>query len=783
MLRLFYFFTYSYTTFINSHLAALYNAVMALKLNLKSVLLYAAYALITVALNSVVPKVPLSLGVCFSMLICGTNAIITPLIYVLASVITLDWITMLLSLFEGGFLTLIVFLYRRTGRKIRAEAAAYAVIALGPFVAFSKWGQGGFYVIDNPYILKGVAAGVCIAFIFFAFRTVYALLFRLCRCRLKSDELLCIAIFFAVAGVGVRNLIGSYAYLCLCAAITAFSVRLTKNAAATLIALVAALPQTVVSLDLNFITAAVVIAAVTLLFCSLGRFAPAFAALACTALHLFLLGCFKNGALISVAYSLLLFILCFITALPSEKSVANLRSLLTLKKVLPRTEEVRCKEELSEKLYRMSDVFREISCAFNALDEGPDEAAMKRRMLAETKQRACSSCPKKEICKTSGVYKGFAALIDAGCLKGKVGFIDLSADVTRNCKNPSDLTEIVNKLLYEYRKATLEAENAKNGRRLLAEQAKGVAEVLKARAVEFCRESDDFSAAEKKLAAALSANGITCPELKIVGNGTKEIFLTLVGNADFTHVKKCVEDALGERFMLKSKTVYNSEKRAYVLTKPPRYDAAFGVAYAVKNGECVSGDTHSVIKINEHSFLMALSDGMGSGEYAGKVSSTAISLIESFCRSQMPQDVMLDTINKLLCFNRDERFTCIDAATVDLNTLSASFVKIGSPVGLIVRKGEIKVLESHSLPLGILDNLHPATSREQLKKNDIIVFMSDGITSCFDGVGELYEFIGRLKPLNPQALADDILAAAKKRVIGTPDDMTVLCVRIYEKRD
>ena len=120
---------------------------------------------------------------------------------------------------------------------------------------------------------------------------------------------------------------------------------------------------------------------------------------------------------------------------------------------------------------------------------------------------------------------------------------------------------------------------------------------------------------------------------------------------------------------------------------------------------------------------------------------------------------------------------------MDLNTLSASFVKIGSPVGLIVRKGEIKVLESHSLPLGILDNLHPATSREQLKKNDIVVFMSDGITSCFDGVGELYEFIGRLKPLNPQALADDILAAAKKRVIGTPDDMTVLCVRIYEKRD
>ncbi len=757
---------------------------MAFKLNLKSLLMYSAYALTTVALNSVAPKVPLSLGVCFSMLICGTNVIITPIVYVLTSVITLDWITMLLSLFEAGFLTLIVLLYRRTGKKIRAEAIAYIIIALGPFVAFSRWdGTPYLYITDNVYILKGAAAAITAVFLLFAFRTVYALLFRVCRCKLKSDELLCIAVFFAVTGVGVRNLIGNYAYICVCAAITAFCVRLTKSASCTLVALVAALPQAAVCLDLNYITAAFVIAVVALLFCSLGRFAPALAVLVCSALHLFLLGCFTQGTVAAVLYALLLFTLCIITALPTDKWVENLRSLLTLNKVLPRTEEVRCKEEVSEKLYRMSEVFREIACAFTALDDGPDQTAMKRRMLTETKQRACTGCPKLEACKKSGVYRGFADLIEAGCLKGKVGFIDLTADVTRNCKKPSDLTDIVNKLLYEYRKATLEAENAKNGRRLLAEQAKGVAEVLKARAVEFCRESDDFGKLEAKLATELAANGITCPEIKITGNGDKNIYLTLVGCKDFAPVKKCVEETLGESFMLKSKTRYNGDKCAYLLTRPPKYDAAFGVAYAVKNGERVSGDTHSVIKINEHSFLMALSDGMGSGEYAGKVSATAISLIEAFCRSQMPQDVMLDTINKLLCFNRDERFTCIDAATVDLNTLSASFVKIGSPVGLIVRKGEIKVLESHSLPLGILDNLHPATSREQLKKNDIVVFMSDGITSCFDGANELYEFIGRLKPLNPQALADDILAAAKKRVNGTPDDMTVLCVRLYEKQN
>ena len=179
---------------------------------------------------------------------------------------------------------------------------------------------------------------------------------------------------------------------------------------------------------------------------------------------------------------------------------------------------------------------------------------------------------------------------------------------------------------------------------------------------------------------------------------------------------------------------------------------------------------------------MALSDGMGSGEYAKKVSSTAISLIEAFYRAEMPEGTVLNTINKLLSFNRDERFTCIDIAAVNLNTGIANFVKIGSPAGIIVRENEIKVLESQSLPLGILDNLRPTVCSEQLKNGDIVVFMSDGITSAFPSQTDLYAFLQELKPLNPQSLADKILADALARASQTvTDDMTVLCTRIFEK--
>jgi stage II sporulation protein E len=112
----------------------------------------------------------------------------------------------------------------------------------------------------------------------------------------------------------------------------------------------------------------------------------------------------------------------------------------------------------------------------------------------------------------------------------------------------------------------------------------------------------------------------------------------------------------------------------------------------------------------------------------------------------------------------------------------ANFIKIGSPSGVIFRQGELKVLESHSLPLGILDSLHPTVCTEQLNCDDIIVFMSDGITSAFPSNTELYEFLAKLQPLNPQSLAETILDAALDQTKVAQDDMTVLCTRIFKRQ-
>ena len=90
------------------------------------------------------------------------------------------------------------------------------------------------------------------------------------------------------------------------------------------------------------------------------------------------------------------------------------------------------------------------------------------------------------------------------------------------------------------------------------------------------------------------------------------------------------------------------------------------------------------------------------------------------------------------------------------------------------------MLESQSLPLGILDSLRPTVSTDTLEDGDMLIFMSDGITSAISSTPELAEFLRPLKPLNPQNLADKLLEAALARTKGrAEDDMTVLCTRIF----
>ncbi len=253
------------------------------------------------------------------------------------------------------------------------------------------------------------------------------------------------------------------------------------------------------------------------------------------------------------------------------------------------------------------------------------------------------------------------------------------------------------------------------------------------------------------------------------------------GKNDVNKIAKVSSEVLGVQMMISEKETLSNDKYYCVLKRKPKYDASFGIASRKKDGEKECGDTHSVIRIDERTFMVALSDGMGSGEYAHKISETTISLLESFYKAKMPSETVLSTVNKLITFSKEETFACVDIGIVNLDTGKTDLVKIGSPIGFVYSGNTLKILETSSLPLGILESLRPDTADITLLPDDVLVFLSDGITSAYPSTTDLYEFLKTLHCFNPQELADKILNNALLHYSGVAiDDMTVVCVRIFE---
>ena len=134
-------------------------------------------------------------------------------------------------------------------------------------------------------------------------------------------------------------------------------------------------------------------------------------------------------------------------------------------------------------------------------------------------------------------------------------------------------------------------------------------------------------------------------------------------------------------------------------------------------------------------------------------------------------------------FNEDEKFTTLDLNIVDLYTGEAEFIKVGGVVSFIKSDNKVTVINSNSLPFGVLDSVDATRTKVKLKHGDIIVSISDGVLDIDkNNIGSYYWLEDYLQyaDSNPSALSRDILEKAMVLSDGkVKDDMTVLVSKIY----
>lgn len=603
---------------------------------------------------------------------------------------------------------------------------------------------------------------------------------RLLRCKMRMSETIFCLFTYVVCGIGFCRFFGINTYMGVAFYILLLFCCVTRDGWGAICAFILSLPYFLSSMNspIDFFLYGIVLVA----FAKTGKIGEAFALLAAYLLLGYFRGVYyqETSAIVTWILCALLPIIAFLLTPQALLTRAQHALIFYKERHLPRLAINRNRESIAERLFEISGLFKQIQSTFLTLGNIDGDASAKAYMQNRVLGSVCKNCSGYGACLSAGLLPILDKMLDVGCIKGKVSLVDLPPALSELCGCQSDFLYAINCQLGEYKSYMQDAEAAACGRQLLASQALGVSEIAKSLALEQSEPMTVYTKKERALENALLCAGIVCSEILIYGGEDPTVSLVMQGNANVKKLAATVSKTFGQPFCLAEKLTLAQNKYSCILRKKPAFDAAFGVACETKQGETFSGDTHSVIKIDERRFLVALSDGMGSGEYAKQVSEGTISLLESFYRAKMPPALTLSTVNRLLSFAKEETFACVDVAVVDLELGRADVVKIGAPVGFILSDGGLQILESDNLPLGVLERIHPSTTSYPFKAEDTLVFLSDGITEAFSSTVELYDAIQTLPRSNPQNFADLLLELAIERYGGVAkDDMTVLAVRIF----
>ena len=460
------------------------------------------------------------------------------------------------------------------------------------------------------------------------------------RCRLTGAELAEAALLWLLLGMGICTALGQLVYTGIAIFFVLLAAALFKNAVPVPLSIVLSLPLCVAQVSVSPLALFAVYACCALLVAPYGRIASALALLLAYLAAQYFAGVFSLSAT-EIVFSLLACVLpaAIVCSLPKKLLSRMQDSLLFYReRVLPRIAVNRNRRAVGERLYEVSALFREIESAF-LLPEPEDDGD--RRITAKVDATVCGACARAKTCPREKTMPALERLVRVGRAKGKANLIDLPADLAQNCPNVAGILFTLNKELESDSRRIAANETAREGRLLLARQAHGVSEIMRDLAL---KESEEYalSSGEDVLAKTLQEYGILSSEIFVYGEGgTLTVSMTLDETVPAKKACLAASEALGAPLALAEKLPLTSGRACYVFKRKPRFDAAFGIAACPKQGEAASGDTHSILKIDERRFLVALSDGMGSGDAARDVSSRTLSLMESFYKTGMPSDTVL----------------------------------------------------------------------------------------------------------------------------------------------
>lgn len=482
---------------------------------------------------------------------------------------------------------------------------------------------------------------------------------------------------------------------------------------------------------------------------------------------------------------------CIIFALIPDKIYESIKGVFDLKgdRIAVKNVVNRNREVLKRRLGSLSDVFGEMNKVFRGLvKQNLSEDEVKKLLRDEIVSRNCESCPDRARCHRTfqaETEKVLDEMVTIAFEKGKITLLDIPSYLNSRCGRLNGIISATNSLTRQYKSYSGMLSNIDMSKMLIADQLGGISSVMRDLSKEVDTEISFDGRREQKIIDEMLFNDIVCSDVIVFERDARTCEASVVvRNTDAEKIK--IADIIGK--ICKSKMeVYEkfpSTKPGWTtlsLKTASKYDCVFAISQHTKAGSSRSGDSHSVQRLNGDRFMFSLCDGMGSGKDAENTSEIAIGLIENFYKAGFDSELVLSSVNKLLSLQREEKFSALDVCVLDLKNGFADFVKMASPISLIMSNENVSRIESGALPLGIVDKVNPTTKKVVVSSGDNIVLVTDGVSDSFATDEAFEDFVKSCYAKNPQMIADKILEQALANNDGCArDDMTVMVVKVFD---
>jgi len=303
-------------------------------------------------------------------------------------------------------------------------------------------------------------------------------------------------------------------------------------------------------------------------------------------------------------------------------------------------------------------------------------------------------------------------------------------------------------------------------------------------------ENDSYGEQKEQIVVLLKQKEILVQDLTINKKERYKIDIYIEKNEN-KEIENIVESVLskvlGEKVIIQEQNEIKSENIVkYNLISDDKFILDIGHSIAIKDGMTVSGDSIIQTKLKDGKYLIAISDGMGSGPEAKKSSQIVTSMLKRLLNSGFERNTSVDLINSNLLNVSDDVFATLDIIIADLYKGNIEFIKNGACPTYIKNNKKIQIIKSLTLPAGIVKSASTDVFDKDIENGDIIVMCSDGIldSNIEYKNKELWikYLLEDMEVTNPQKIADIILNESVDNNFGKiKDDMSVVACKFIKK--